>query len=97
MTQTPSTPEHGEPPAHSTSAVAIATDDIQGIAEREVSSQLGGSDHRPVIIISINGQMQSHRNTLTASWSYNNNKAKQTNKQTTGMLLEWRWIGRLQH
>ena len=39
----------------STPDLAIATDDIQGIAEREVSSQLGGSDHRPVII-SIKGQ-----------------------------------------
>ena len=34
----------------STPDLAIASDDIQGITEREVSSQLGGSDHRPVII-----------------------------------------------
>ena len=34
--------------------LAIATDDTQAIAERELSSQLGGSDHRPVII-SIKG------------------------------------------
>ena len=53
--------------------LAVVTDDIQGIAEREVSSQLGGSDHRPVII-SIKGQMQSHRNKLPASW--NNKEAK---------------------
>ena len=48
--------------------LAIATDDIQRIAEREVSSQLGGSDHRPVII-SIKGQTQPHRNKLPASWN----------------------------
>ena len=53
----------------STSDLAIATDDIQGIAEREVSSQLGGSDHRPVII-SIKGQSQPHRKKLPASWNY---------------------------
>ena len=53
----------------STPDLAIATDDIQGIAEREVSSQLGGSDHRPVII-SIKGQTQPHRNKLPASWNY---------------------------
>ena len=34
----------------STPDLAIAIDDIQRIAERQVSSQLGGSDHRPVII-----------------------------------------------
>ena len=53
----------------STPDLAIATDDIQGIAEREVSSQLGGSDHRPVII-SIKGQTQPHKNKLPASWNY---------------------------
>ena len=44
----------------STPDLAIATDDIQGIAEREVSSQLGGSDHRPVII-SIKGKTTPHK------------------------------------
>ena len=53
----------------STPDLAIATDYIQGIAEREVSSQLGGSDHRQVII-SIKGQTQPHRNKLPASWNY---------------------------
>ena len=53
----------------STPDLAIATDDIQGIAEREVASQLGGSDHR-LVIISIKGQTQPHRNKLPASWNY---------------------------
>ena len=53
----------------STPDLAIATDDIQGTAEQEVSSQLGGSDHRPVII-SIKGQTRPHRNKLPASWNY---------------------------
>ena len=53
----------------STPDLAIAADDIQGIAEREVSSQLGGSDLRQVII-SIKGQTQPHRNKLPASWNY---------------------------
>ena len=34
-----------------------------------MSLQLGGSDHRPVII-SIKGQTQPHRNKLPASWNY---------------------------
>ena len=34
----------------STPDIAIATDNIQKIAEREVSEQLGGSDHKPVIL-----------------------------------------------
>ena len=49
--------------------LAIATDDIQGIAEREVSSQLGDSDHRPVIV-NIKGQTQPNKNKLPASWNY---------------------------
>ena len=75
----------------STPDLAIATDDVQGIAEREVSSQLGGSDHRPVII-RIKGQRQSHRNKIPASRNYkktnkqknnnNNNNNKQTKQQT---------------
>ena len=56
----------------STPDLVIATDDIQGISEREVSSQLGVSDHRPVIIIIIKGQTQSHINNLPASWNYKN-------------------------
>ena len=71
----------------STPDLAIATDDIQGIAEREVPSQLGGSDHRP-LIISIKGQTQSHRNKLPACWNYT--------KKTVGMLSERRWTGKLQ-
>ena len=53
----------------STPDLAIATDDIQGIGEREVSSQLGGSGHRPDTI-SIKGQTQPHRNKIPASWNY---------------------------
>ena len=60
MNQTLSALKYGEPPAH------IATDDIQGIAEREVSSQLGGTDHRP-LVISIKGQIQSNAYKLPAS------------------------------
>ena len=53
----------------STPDLAIATEDIKGITERGVSSQLGSSDHRPMII-SIKGQIQSIRNKLPASWNY---------------------------
>ena len=53
----------------STPDLAIATDDLQGIAEREVSSQPRGNEHNPVII-SIKGQTQPHRNKLPASWNY---------------------------
>ena len=70
-----------------TSDLAISTDDVQGIAEREVSSQLGGSDHRPVII-SIKGQTQPHRNKLPASWNYD--KKKKTKKKTNPKTnLKW--------
>ena len=37
---------------HTTSSpdLAVATDDIRKITSREVCQQLGGSDHRPVIL-----------------------------------------------
>ena len=63
--------------------LAIATDDIQGIAEREVSSQLGDSDHRPVIV-SIKGQTQPNKKKLPAS-------------KETGMLSERPSTGKPQH
>ena len=49
----------------STPDLAIASDDIQGIAEREVSSQIGGSDHR-LVIMSIKGQTQPHKKQATS-------------------------------
>ena len=48
--------------------LAIATDDIQKIAEREVCAQLGGSDHRPVIL-TIQKQIQG-TGKLPPSWNY---------------------------
>ena len=43
-----------------------------------MSSQLGGSDHRS-LIISIRGQIQPHRNKLPASWNYKKKKKKKAN------------------
>ncbi|KAK7108155.1 hypothetical protein V1264_015944 [Littorina saxatilis] len=49
--------------------LAIATDDVAQITTREVSSQLGGSDHKPVIL-----NMNEERNTTTQKqtprWNY---------------------------
>jgi len=55
---------------HTTSSpdLAIATDDIQKITEREVCSQLGGSDHRPVIL-TIQRQV-NREGKLPPSWNY---------------------------
>ena len=53
----------------STPDLAIATNDIYGIAETEVSPQLGGSDHRPVII-NIKCRILTNRTRMLASWSY---------------------------
>ena len=44
------TPDDPHTRTTSTPDLAIATDDIHGIAEREVSPHLGGSDQMPVII-----------------------------------------------
>ena len=53
----------------STPDLAIATDNIHGIAEREVSSQLGGSDHKPVII-TIKRQLQTASAKRPPSWNF---------------------------
>lgn len=55
---------------HTTSSpdLAIATDDIQKITQREVSAQLGGSDHRPVII-TVQKQI-TREGKLPPSWNY---------------------------
>lgn len=53
----------------STPDLAFATDDIHSIAQREVLPQLGGSDHRPVII-TVQRQFETHPIRLPASWNY---------------------------
>nr|KAG5705581.1 hypothetical protein BaRGS_034779 [Batillaria attramentaria] len=53
----------------STPDLALATDDLHSIAQREVCDQLGGSDHRPVII-TIQRQLEIHPSRLPASWNY---------------------------
>jgi len=49
--------------------LAMATDDIHGISKREVTDQLGGSDHRPVIIC-IQKLLSNNNTKLRASWNY---------------------------
>ena len=53
----------------STPDLAIATDDIQKVCTREVANQLGGSDHRPVLL-----QLHQTGSTWTGckepSWNY---------------------------
>ncbi|KAK7096645.1 hypothetical protein V1264_003726 [Littorina saxatilis] len=53
----------------STPDLAIATDDIASIAQREVNQQLGGSDHKPVII-QLQEQVRTTRQKLKPSWNY---------------------------
>ena len=48
--------------------LAIATDSIQKITEREVCSQLGGSDHKPVIL-TLKKQV-SRQSKFPPSWNY---------------------------
>ena len=55
---------------HSTSSpdLAVATDDIQKITSREVCQQLGGSDHRPVILTLQKQIIREGK--LPPSWNY---------------------------
>ena len=50
----------------STPDIAIATDNIQKIAKREVSEQLGGSDHKPVIL-TLAKQANTSADSLTST------------------------------
>ena len=53
----------------STPDLAIATDNLQKMAKREVSEQLGGSDHRP-ILITVAKQRMPYTGKLPPSWNY---------------------------
>ena len=53
----------------STPDIAIATDNIQKIAKREVSEQLGGSDHKPVIL-TLAKQVNTSAGKMLPSWNY---------------------------
>ena len=53
----------------STLDIAIATDNIQKIAKREVSEQLEGSDHKPVIL-TLAKQVNTSAGKMPPSWNY---------------------------
>ena len=53
----------------STPDIAIATDNIQKTAKREVSEQLGGSDHKPVIL-TLAKQVNTNAGKMPPSWNY---------------------------
>ncbi|KAK7101444.1 hypothetical protein V1264_019826 [Littorina saxatilis] len=53
----------------STPDLAIATDNVHKITKREVSEQLGGSDHRPTIL-TIAKQVIPSTGKLPPSWNY---------------------------
>ena len=53
----------------STPDIDIATDNIQKIAQREVSEQLGGSDHNPAVL-TLAKQVNSSAGKLPRSWNY---------------------------
>ena len=73
----------------STSDIAIATDNIQTIVKREISEQLGGSDHKPVILTlakQINtsaGKCLPVGTKKTKQNKTKQNKTKQTKKKQT--------------
>ena len=54
----------------STPDLAIATDDLQGASDREICPQLGGSDHKPVIIHLSQRVPDTHTPYLPPSWNY---------------------------
>ena len=70
--------------------LAFATDDIHSISNREVSTQLGGSDHRPVII-TIQRQFEIHSTKLPASWNYKKANwdlfKQEVDRKTAGLAL----------
>ena len=71
----------------STPDLAIATEDIQRCAEREVMRQLGGSDHKPIIITI--GKLKSPENRKKiASWNYKKANWNLYRNLTEGKLAE---------
>ncbi|KAK3784224.1 hypothetical protein RRG08_055753 [Elysia crispata] len=53
----------------STPSLAPATDDIQKVTQREVCSQLGGSDHKPVIL-NVKRDIKLNLYRLPPTWNY---------------------------
>ncbi|KAK3757858.1 hypothetical protein RRG08_014414 [Elysia crispata] len=53
----------------STPDLAAATDDIQKVTQLEACSQLGGSDHRPVIL-NVNRDIKLNPHRLPPTWNY---------------------------
>ena len=53
----------------STPDIAIATDNTQTIAEREVSEQLGGSGHKPVTL-TLAKQVNTSAGKIPPRWNY---------------------------
>ena len=49
--------------------LAIATDDVAKITERHVEQQLGGSNHKPVLLVNKQDLRQARRK-LCPSWNY---------------------------
>ena len=75
----------------STPDLAFATDDIHSIAQRDVSDQLGGSDHRPVII-TVQRLFEVHSTRLKASWNYKKANwdlfKQEVDKRTSALTLD---------
>ena len=55
--------------SQSTPDIAIATEDIERDSTRNVTNQLGGSDHKPVLII-ISKTSAPPVTKMSASWNY---------------------------
>jgi hypothetical protein len=55
--------------SNSSPDLAIATDDIQKISHWKVCTQLGGSDHKPVIL-TTGRQAKPEEEHLPPSWNY---------------------------
>ena len=53
----------------STPSLVPATDDIQKVTQREVCSQLGGSDHKPVIL-NVKRDIKLNLYRLPPTWNY---------------------------
>ena len=73
--------------------LAIATEDVEKVMTRSVCQQLGGSDHKP-IIIDIQGPKDTSKRNLPPSWNYKKANWSLFSSHIDG-ALEKRKIGKM--
>ena len=70
--------------------ISIAADDVTKMTEHHVKQQLGGSDHKPVLLVIKQDLCQAGRK-LCPSWNYKEQTGQNFIKRQMKTAENWRW------